>query len=605
MCSADGRHAITFNGEIYNFRQLRQELRAAGVVFRNAQRYRGAAAPVRPRGPCDAWTAARDVSRWPSGIGSSSICFVARDPYGIKPLYLATTPDGVLFASQVKGLLAKRRGLSRTRPVGQAGFWLLGSVPNRTRGFATCACCPRHWTRVTEAGIERRAAIGMSGRHGATRALAQKRMPTSRTRSAQPSANRSRPIWSLTCLLASSCLAAWTRARSLRWPWRPASRTCAASPWHFVSSREDRAMRRPFARPRRCPVRHHTPRASDQPGRVRHGVASHSRGDGPTEHRRRQHLVRRQAGGGAGTESGDVRAGWRRALFKGTSSFRPTARARQTVATSRADSRRPGARTSGLVLHARHTGNPRWRTLPDLAHSLVGASFLRRSLFTCGENFPGLMGRELATAALRTLDPIALIEAMAGPCPLRRRSRSARSNRRRICGISCCATAIGRAWLTASSSAPRSSTPGCSAIWNRCWRRSTVPGKQLLLQAPVSRWQQTWARGRGASSQSRTRRWLKSIQRARCKSRTPSRRGQPDPLAPGRVWRLRRLIHLVPAFRLQPMSPRPIILTFVRYYLPSYRSGGPVRKPVEPDRRTGRRVRLQSVCPPIFPLDFC
>jgi len=55
--------------------------------------------------------------------------FAARDPYGIKPLYVAQTSHGLLLASQVKALLAT--GLVSHEPCanGQAGFWLLGSVP--------------------------------------------------------------------------------------------------------------------------------------------------------------------------------------------------------------------------------------------------------------------------------------------------------------------------------------------------------------------------------------------------------------------------------------------------------------------------------------------
>jgi len=55
--------------------------------------------------------------------------FAARDPYGIKPLYISTTRNGVIVTSQVKALLAT--GLIDLSPDerGQAGFWMLGSVP--------------------------------------------------------------------------------------------------------------------------------------------------------------------------------------------------------------------------------------------------------------------------------------------------------------------------------------------------------------------------------------------------------------------------------------------------------------------------------------------
>jgi asparagine synthase (glutamine-hydrolysing) len=62
--------------------------------------------------------------------------FLARDPYGIKPLYVATTGREILFASQVKALLAT--GLVSHEPdqAGREGFYLLGSVPE-----------PRTWYR--------------------------------------------------------------------------------------------------------------------------------------------------------------------------------------------------------------------------------------------------------------------------------------------------------------------------------------------------------------------------------------------------------------------------------------------------------------------------
>jgi D-inositol-3-phosphate glycosyltransferase len=55
--------------------------------------------------------------------------FLARDPYGIKPLYYTQTNDGLLFASQVKALLASGRVSTEPEPAGLAGFYLWGSVP--------------------------------------------------------------------------------------------------------------------------------------------------------------------------------------------------------------------------------------------------------------------------------------------------------------------------------------------------------------------------------------------------------------------------------------------------------------------------------------------
>ncbi|MEO6909302.1 MAG: asparagine synthase-related protein, partial [Edaphobacter sp.] len=55
--------------------------------------------------------------------------FLARDPYGIKPLYIAETTEGIWFSSQVKSLL-KVPGIDLSpEPAGHAGFFMWGSVP--------------------------------------------------------------------------------------------------------------------------------------------------------------------------------------------------------------------------------------------------------------------------------------------------------------------------------------------------------------------------------------------------------------------------------------------------------------------------------------------
>src|SRR5438874_2224595 len=68
--------------------------------------------------------------------------FIARDPYGIKPLYVTEGQDTVMVASQVKGLLATG-GVSRDPdPRGQAGFWMLGSVPEPHTWFRDIRALP-------------------------------------------------------------------------------------------------------------------------------------------------------------------------------------------------------------------------------------------------------------------------------------------------------------------------------------------------------------------------------------------------------------------------------------------------------------------------------
>ena len=128
MATADGNTVVTFNGEIYNYELLRAELEAAGARFRTTSDTEallylydrhGAAMVHRLRGmfAFAIWDERRRE------------LFLARDPYGIKPLYTANDGWTFRFASQVKALLAGGRVSRDSEPAGIAGFHLFGSAP--------------------------------------------------------------------------------------------------------------------------------------------------------------------------------------------------------------------------------------------------------------------------------------------------------------------------------------------------------------------------------------------------------------------------------------------------------------------------------------------
>ena len=104
MGSSDGRYSMVFNGEIYNYRELRSDLEAQGYHFATTGDSEvllvsyiewGAAALDRLVGMF-----AFAVLDW-----HKRILFAARDPFGIKPLYYANSDDGFAFASEIKALL--------------------------------------------------------------------------------------------------------------------------------------------------------------------------------------------------------------------------------------------------------------------------------------------------------------------------------------------------------------------------------------------------------------------------------------------------------------------------------------------------------------------
>ncbi len=128
MASDNGNTVLTFKGEIYNFRALRERLEAKGRSFRSdgdtevllkLYEEEGAASVKSLRGmfAFAIWDERRQ------GI------FLARDPYGIKPLYYADDGKTFRFASQVKALVAGGSVPTDVDPAGAAGFLMTGSVP--------------------------------------------------------------------------------------------------------------------------------------------------------------------------------------------------------------------------------------------------------------------------------------------------------------------------------------------------------------------------------------------------------------------------------------------------------------------------------------------
>jgi len=98
---ADGRYWITYNGEIYNYRELRDELARAGHIFRTQSDTEVLLASYAQWGEAalDRFIGMFAFVLWDT---KAQAAFVARDRFGIKPLYVFTAPQGVAFASEIK-----------------------------------------------------------------------------------------------------------------------------------------------------------------------------------------------------------------------------------------------------------------------------------------------------------------------------------------------------------------------------------------------------------------------------------------------------------------------------------------------------------------------
>src|SRR2546426_10584489 len=105
MRSDDGQLVIDFNGEIYNYLELRDELRAAGYCFRSTSDTEVLLAAYRRWGvEC----LAKLNGMWAFVIHDRrrGVLFGARDRFGVKPLFVHRSKDCWLFASEVKAILA-------------------------------------------------------------------------------------------------------------------------------------------------------------------------------------------------------------------------------------------------------------------------------------------------------------------------------------------------------------------------------------------------------------------------------------------------------------------------------------------------------------------
>lgn len=150
MVSADERYTIVFNGEIYNFRELRSELEAEGVSFRTTSDTEVLLVLFARAGE-KMLSRLRGMFAFAIWDTQSQELFMARDPYGIKPLYYTQTKDGLVFASQVKALRASGMVFKELEPAGIAGFYLWGSVPEPWTLYRDVFALPAgHWMRVQD-----------------------------------------------------------------------------------------------------------------------------------------------------------------------------------------------------------------------------------------------------------------------------------------------------------------------------------------------------------------------------------------------------------------------------------------------------------------------
>jgi asparagine synthase (glutamine-hydrolysing) len=128
MGTADARFHLVYNGEVYNYRELRVRLQERGIPLRTESDTEALLQLLALDGPA-ALAGVRGMFALALWDARERTLLVARDRFGIKPLYVAAQPGGVAFASEIGALRAAGLAGHQPSPAGMLAYLAWGSIP--------------------------------------------------------------------------------------------------------------------------------------------------------------------------------------------------------------------------------------------------------------------------------------------------------------------------------------------------------------------------------------------------------------------------------------------------------------------------------------------
>ncbi|MGB8853686.1 MAG: asparagine synthase (glutamine-hydrolyzing) [Pirellulales bacterium] len=153
MLSADRRGVLTYNGEIYNYPELRQDLEKEGISFVGTSDTEVLLAALHSWGPERTIPLLNGMFAFAYLDLRCGALWLARDRLGIKPLYVAETGQDLLFASEVKAILAHPGVATRVDEAALSRAFLVRRRSHDTL-FAGISGMPSgSWWKVTVDGI--------------------------------------------------------------------------------------------------------------------------------------------------------------------------------------------------------------------------------------------------------------------------------------------------------------------------------------------------------------------------------------------------------------------------------------------------------------------
>ncbi|MCC6661640.1 MAG: asparagine synthase (glutamine-hydrolyzing) [Phycisphaerales bacterium] len=147
LCNEDGTVWITFNGEVFNYPELRTELEASGHIFRTRSDTEVIVHAYEQWG-ADTWRRLNGQFALAIRDTRDDSLTLVRDRVGIAPLFYAAGTDAVVFGSECKAVFASRRVPARVDPTSLGAVFTMWSVPGPCTVFEGVRCLlPGHAVR--------------------------------------------------------------------------------------------------------------------------------------------------------------------------------------------------------------------------------------------------------------------------------------------------------------------------------------------------------------------------------------------------------------------------------------------------------------------------
>ena len=177
MLTADGGGVLVYNGEVYNYRELRRELEREGAMFRGNSDTEVVLETLHRWGPERAIPRFNGMFAFAYFDQRDGALWLARDRTGIKQVYIADTGRELLFGSEIKALLAHPRMTARPDAAKLIKTLVLKRQGHETLFQGVEGLLPGTWWKLTAGGIEKRSYFDLETAIDVDRLVAAHREP--------------------------------------------------------------------------------------------------------------------------------------------------------------------------------------------------------------------------------------------------------------------------------------------------------------------------------------------------------------------------------------------------------------------------------------------